>query len=117
MMVAIAQGKEKVKGCVLFNAAGGLTSFRDEELPWVLRPLWVFVRVVLFGDIFGPGLFKRFATEENVRSVLSQVCIRERERGNEGIRLQKKIIDKRQKRGSMRVRAFSFVCGLISPVS
>ena len=73
MMVAEAQGKEKVKGCVLFNAAGGLTSFRDEELPWVLRPLWVFVRVVLFGDIFGPGLFKRFATEENVRSVLSQV--------------------------------------------
>jgi len=80
MMVAEAQGKEKVRGCVLFNAAGGLTSFRDEELPWVLRPLWVFVRVVLFGDVFGPGLFKRFSTEENVRSVLSQVRDRRRAR-------------------------------------
>lgn len=39
----------KVKGVVLFNSAGGLTSFRDEELPWFLRPLWIFVRVVLFG--------------------------------------------------------------------
>jgi len=73
LMVAVARGAETVKGCVLFNCAGGLTSFREEELPWILRPLWIFVRVVLFGDIFGPGLFQRFRTEENVRSVLAQV--------------------------------------------
>lgn len=76
LMVAEARGAEAVKGCVLFNCAGGLTSFREEELPWVLRPLWIFVRVVLFGDIFGPGLFQRFRTEENVRSVLAQVGTR-----------------------------------------
>ncbi|EKU21798.1 alpha beta hydrolase fold protein, partial [Nannochloropsis gaditana CCMP526] len=66
LMVAVARGAETVKGW-------GLTSFREEELPWILRPLWIFVRVVLFGDIFGPGLFQRFRTEENVRSVLAQV--------------------------------------------
>lgn len=40
---------EQVRGVVLFNSAGGLTSFRDEELPWYFRPIWIFVRVVLFG--------------------------------------------------------------------
>lgn len=56
LMVAEARGPERVKGACLFNCAGGLTSFRDEELPWYLRPLWIFVRAVLFGGaLVGPA--------------------------------------------------------------
>lgn len=62
----------KVKGVVLFNSAGGLTSFRDEELPWFLRPLWIFVRVVLFGGECSMmlGIYIRDLSPRGSRSIM-----------------------------------------------
>lgn len=65
--------QNKVKGTILFNSAGGMTSFRDEELPWILKPVLWFFRNVIFSDTYGPGTFQRFKTEQNVRQILNQV--------------------------------------------
>jgi len=60
-----------VRGCTLFNAAGGMTSFRYEELPWILRPFLLFLqKVILSPDGYGGKFFENFKTRQNVESIL-----------------------------------------------
>jgi len=76
LMVAADSDKgASVSKVVLFNAAGGLTSFRDEELPALAKPLWWFLRNVVFGDVFGPALFGKVANAETVAGILSNVYV------------------------------------------
>mmetsp|Transcript_37381 Transcript_37381/g.48087 ORF Transcript_37381/g.48087 Transcript_37381/m.48087 type:complete len:379 (+) Transcript_37381:61-1197(+) len=65
--------QEKIKGTVLFNSAGGMTSFRDSEVPFFIVPILWFFRNVVFSDTYGPGVFQSFKTEDNVRNILNQV--------------------------------------------
>ena len=65
---------ELVNGVVCFNAAGGMVSFRDSELPFLLRPIWWIFKTVLFQeDLLGKYLFTNFKTKENVENILKQV--------------------------------------------
>ena len=65
--------EERCRGVVLFNASGGMTSFRYEELPLLARPiLWLLQNVIL--KQFGNGFWNNFKQPENVEQILkSQV--------------------------------------------
>lgn len=63
---------KQVRGCVLFNCAGGMTGFRYEELPWYLRPMLFFMQNFLFKGSIGRTFFQKFKTRENVESILKQ---------------------------------------------
>ncbi len=63
--------QEQIRGIILFNCAGGMTGFRYEELPLLLRPILYFVqKVVLAPNGFGGKFFENFKTRENVESIL-----------------------------------------------
>lgn len=66
---------ELVKAVTLFNAAGGMTSFRYEEIPLLLKPiliplLYFLQTVVLSPTGYGSKFFDDFKTPENVKSIL-----------------------------------------------
>lgn len=61
---------ERIRGCVLFNCAGGMTTFRYEEIPLYLHPILWFIQNVIFGDFIGKRVFDNFKTRENVESIL-----------------------------------------------
>jgi pimeloyl-ACP methyl ester carboxylesterase len=63
---------EHISGCVLFNCAGGMTGFRYEELPFVLRPVLYLVQNIVFKGSVGKNFFQNFKTRENVESILKQ---------------------------------------------
>lgn len=68
-----ARLKEQIRGVTLFNCAGGMTSFRYEELPFFLRPILYFVQnVVLAPNGYGGKFFQNFKTRENVESILKR---------------------------------------------
>jgi pimeloyl-ACP methyl ester carboxylesterase len=63
---------ELTRACVLFNCAGGMTTFRYEDVSPALRPvLWLIQNVVL-GPQFGGRFFANFKTRENVEAILKQ---------------------------------------------
>ncbi|KAA8497948.1 Pheophytinase, chloroplastic [Porphyridium purpureum] len=62
-----------IRGLVLFNCAGGLVSFRSEDLSAPLAFLWKTFRGALFNDVVGNLFFERFRSPSNIRSVLLQV--------------------------------------------
>jgi len=63
--------RDLVQGCVLFNCAQGMSAFRYEELPWLLKPIMYFVKnVVLAPDGCGGIFFENFKTRNNVESIL-----------------------------------------------
>ena len=63
--------QEQIRGITLFNCAGGMTGFRYEELPWLLKPLLYFVqKVVLAPDGYGGKFFEDFKTRDNVEKIL-----------------------------------------------
>jgi len=79
LAAADAAGPAAVAGLALLNCAGGMTSFRPEELGPVPRAgLWAFNNVVL-GDYWGPRFFARFLTRANIRSALAQVYVNQAE--------------------------------------
>ncbi len=59
-----------VRGVVLFNCAGGMTAFRYEDLPAMVRPILFFFRKVMLGPRFGGYFFTNFKTRENIESIL-----------------------------------------------
>jgi pimeloyl-ACP methyl ester carboxylesterase len=61
-----------VRGCVLFNCAGGMTGFRYNELPIFIRPILYFVQKVVLGQQLGARFFQNFKSRENVESILLQ---------------------------------------------
>ncbi len=66
-----ARLQEKIRGVTLFNCAGGMTGFRYDELPLLLRPILYFIqKVVLSPDGYGAKFFEDFKTRENVESIL-----------------------------------------------
>lgn len=66
-----SKNQDLVKGCVLFNCAQGMSGFRYEELPLLLKPIMYFVqKVVLSPDGYGGKFFENFKTRENVESIL-----------------------------------------------
>jgi len=61
--------KDRCRGVVLFNASGGMTSFRYEELPFAARPiLWLLQNIIL--KQFGNGFWNNFKQPENVEQIL-----------------------------------------------
>jgi len=63
--------RDFVQGCVLFNCAQGMSGFRYEELPFLLKPIMYFVqKVVLAPDGYGGKFFENFKTRDNVESIL-----------------------------------------------
>ena len=66
-----ARMKDMVRGCTLFNCAGGMTGFRYKEIPFWLAPILFFVqKVILAPDGYGGKFFENFKTRENVKSIL-----------------------------------------------
>jgi len=59
-----------VRGVVLFNCAGGMTAFRYEDLPTLLRPVLFFFKTILLGPRLGGYFFSNFKTRKNVESIL-----------------------------------------------
>ena len=66
---------ELVKAVTLFNCAGGMTGFRYEEIPLLLKPilaplLYFLQKVVLSPTGYGSKFFDDFKTPENVETIL-----------------------------------------------
>jgi pimeloyl-ACP methyl ester carboxylesterase len=72
MLAAAALGEDKVAGACLINCAGGLTSFRLNELNPIAATLLVIFNAALFNRYTGKFFFQMFKTRENVRKVLEQ---------------------------------------------
>lgn len=62
---------DKVRGCVLFNASGGMSGFRYEDVQWYLQPILFFVQKVVLGPQLGGRFFANFKTRENVEAILT----------------------------------------------
>lgn len=60
--------KKRCRGVVLFNTSGGMTSFRYEELPLLLRPILWFVQNMI--RKYGNGFWENFKKPENVEQIL-----------------------------------------------
>jgi len=68
-----ARMQDMIRGVTLFNCAGGMTSFRYDELPFLLRPILYFVqKVILAPDGYGGKFFSDFKTRENVEAILKK---------------------------------------------
>lgn len=72
--LGVASAKQKVNdpvcGIVLFNCAGGMSGFRYEDVPFLVRPILFFVQKVLLGPEWGGSFFADFKTRENVEAIL-----------------------------------------------
>jgi pimeloyl-ACP methyl ester carboxylesterase len=69
MLTAIELGEFAVRGVCLVNCAGGMVSFRQNELNlFAASVFWIF-NTVLFNRFTGPGFFRRFKTRQNVTTI------------------------------------------------
>jgi hypothetical protein len=59
------------------HISGALVSFRKEEVPWYLLPVWWFFNKVIFGPTIGPTFFDSFKTRDNVKATLQQVYVKQ----------------------------------------
>eukprot|EP00953_Heterococcus_sp_UTEX-ZZ885_P001339 1235-Heterococcus_DN1.PRE.3 len=59
------------------HISGALVSFRKEEVPWYLLPVWWFFNKVIFGPTIGPMFFDSFKTRDNVKATLQQVYVKQ----------------------------------------
>lgn len=69
-LAVAAKLKDLVRGVVLFNSSAGMTAFRHEDIPPVLRPILFFFRHVMLGPRIGSYFFTNFKTRQNVESIL-----------------------------------------------
>lgn len=68
-----AKMNDYVRGITLFNCAQGMSTFRYEELPFLLKPfIYFFQKVILDPNGYGGKFFENFKTRENVESILIQ---------------------------------------------
>jgi pimeloyl-ACP methyl ester carboxylesterase len=61
-----------VQGVILFNCAGGMTGFRYDDVPLLLRPFLYFLQKVVLGPRLGGGYYRGFKSRENVEGILRQ---------------------------------------------
>jgi pimeloyl-ACP methyl ester carboxylesterase len=61
---------DTVQGVILFNCAGGMTGFRYDDVPLLLRPLLYFLQKVVLGPSMGGAYYRNFKTRKNVESIL-----------------------------------------------
>ena len=61
---------DQVRGCVLFNASGGMSGFRYEDVSLFMRPVLWFVQKIVLGPQLGGRFFADFKTRENVEAIL-----------------------------------------------
>jgi len=59
-----------VHGCILFNAAGGMSLFRYKDSSIFLWPILYFAQKVILGPRLGGRFFEKFRTRENVEAIL-----------------------------------------------
>jgi pimeloyl-ACP methyl ester carboxylesterase len=60
----------RVRGVALFNCAPGMSVFRYEDVPPMVRPILFFFQTVVLGPRFGHYFFSRFKTRQNVEAIL-----------------------------------------------
>jgi len=58
------------RGIVLFNTSAGMTGFRYEDMPILLRPIMYVVQNFVLSKHLGGHVFTNFKTRENVESIL-----------------------------------------------
>lgn len=73
LLAADALGESRVRACALMNCAGGLTSFRREELSVLGRIAVSVVNGALFNPVVGGALFRTVRSPETLRKVLTRV--------------------------------------------
>ena len=62
---------DAIKGVVLFNTSGGMSSFRYDMVPFFVRPImWLVQKFILGNPERGGKFFENFKTRENVESIL-----------------------------------------------
>jgi pimeloyl-ACP methyl ester carboxylesterase len=64
---------DTVQGVILFNCAGGMTGFRYDDVPLLLRPFLYFLQKVVLGPQLGGGYYRNFKSRENIDSILRVV--------------------------------------------
>tara|TARA_B110000305_G_C19315944_1_gene576418 strand:+ start:75 stop:1004 length:930 start_codon:yes stop_codon:yes gene_type:complete len=70
-LAASSKVKELIRGVILFNSSGGLSSFRYADYPFYLRPILFVVQNVVLKN-FGAAFYKNFKTKENVLQILNE---------------------------------------------
>ena len=65
--------QSRIKSCVILNSSGALTVLRYEDMNILLRPLWWFLRNIIFGDFLGALVFKFLKMKRLIRLILRQV--------------------------------------------
>jgi len=71
--LAVAQSiPHLIQGIVLFNCAGGMTGFRYEDVPLLIRPILYFIEKVVLGPFWGPRFFSGFKSRANIESILTK---------------------------------------------
>jgi len=63
---------ELIQGVVLFNCAGGMTGFRYDDVPFILRPVLWLIQYVALGPSWGGRFFQKFKSRDNVEGILRQ---------------------------------------------
>lgn len=64
---------DKIQGCVLFNAAGGMTA-RPDYFPFLLRPIAKLFFQLIRGPL-GTAYFQNFKTRDNVYKILAEAGV------------------------------------------
>lgn len=75
LMAAKELGEGRVRCCSLMNSAGGMVSFREEELSPVARAAVTAFNSFFFNKIVGPYLFRQLRQAKNLKSVLQQIYV------------------------------------------
>jgi pimeloyl-ACP methyl ester carboxylesterase len=74
-VTATAQGtalERCIDSIVLFNASGGMSGFRYENVPgWAIPIMW-FVQNVVLGPYWGGAFFRNFKSRENIERILKE---------------------------------------------
>lgn len=74
-VAATAQGtalEPCIDSIVLFNASGGMSGFRYENVPgWAIPIMW-FVQNVVLGPYWGGAFFRNFKSRENIERILKE---------------------------------------------
>ena len=62
---------ETILGVVLFNTSGGMSMFRPDQIPLLLRPImWCVQKFILKNPERGGKFFDKFKSRDNVQSIL-----------------------------------------------
>lgn len=62
--------KDRVRGVILLNCAPGMSVFRYEDVPLLVRPVLFLFQNVILGPHLGGYFFSRFKSRENVEAIL-----------------------------------------------